>query len=140
MATTTQSNKELIRRSCDAMNEKDQETFMELQDLEIVHHQDPKVLYDVEAVTKQVWSALEAFPDLTVTPEAILAEDDLVAMRYTATGTHEGEFNGIKPTGKEFAVSEMKMYRVTDGKIAEVRAAADQLGLLTQLGIVEPPD
>lgn len=75
-----------------------------------------------------------------MTPEEILAEDDLVAMRYTVTGTHEGEFNGIKPTGNEFAVSEMKLYRVTDGKIAEVWAAADQLGLLTQLGIIEPPE
>lgn len=140
MATATQSNKELIERSCDAMNEKDRETFMELQDPGIVHRQGPAVLYGVEAVTKQVWSALEAFPDLTVTPEEILAEDDLVAMRYTATGTHEGVFNGIKPTGKEFTVSEMKLYRITDGKIAEVWAAADQLGLLTQLGIVEPPE
>lgn len=139
MATATRSNKELIERSCDAMNEKDRETFMELQDPEIVHHQGPEVLYGVEAVTNQVWSALEVFPDLTVTPEKILAEDDLVAMRYTVTGTHEGEFNGIKPTGNESTVSEMKLYRITDGKIAEVWAAADQLGLLTQLGIVELP-
>lgn len=140
MATATRSNKELIERSCDAMNEKDRETFMELQDPEIVHHQGPEVLHGVEAVTRQVWSILEAFPDLTVTPEEILAEDDRVAMRYTVTGTHEGEFNGIKPTGNEFAVSEMKLYRVKDGKIAEVWAAADQLGLLTQLGIIESPE
>ena len=62
MATATQSNKELIERSCDAMNEKDRETFMKLQDPEIVHHQGPEVLYGdhqgpevlygVEAVTK----------------------------------------------------------------------------------------
>lgn len=140
MPATTQSNKKLIERTCDAINEKDRETFMGLQDPDIVHYQGPAVLHGVEAVTDQAWSALEAFPDLTLTPEATLAEDEMVALRYTATGTHRGELNGLKPTGKEFRISEMKMYRVKDGKVAEVWAAPDQLGLLTQLGFVEPPE
>jgi len=64
----------------------------------------------------------------------------MVASRYTATGTHEGEFNDLEPTGEEFQISEMKTYRVKDGTVAGVRAASDQLGLLTQLGFVEPPE
>lgn len=140
MATTIQSNKELIGRSCDAINNKDREAFMELQDPEVVHHQGQNVLHGADAVTNRVWSLLDAFPDLKITPGAIVAEDDMVAMRYTGTGTHEGELNDIKPTGREFEVSEMKMYRVKDGRIAEVWDASDQLGLLTQLGIVEAPE
>lgn len=140
MAATTRSNKELIERTCDAINEKDRETFMELQDSDVAHYQGPQVLHGVEAVTDQVWSALDAFPDLTITPETTLAEDDMVALRYTARGTHKGELKGFKPTGKEFQISEMKMYRVKDGKVSEVWAAPDQLGLLTQLGVVEPPE
>ncbi|MBX0298199.1 ester cyclase [Haloarcula nitratireducens] len=139
MTPSTERNKELIEQTCDAINEQDKDTFMSLQDPEIVHHHGSEVRYGVEAVTDQVWSALDAFPDLTITPETILAEDDLVALRYTLTGTHNGEFNGLAPTGKEFQVSEMKIYRVDDGKVAEVWTATDQLGLLTQLDVVKAP-
>lgn len=139
MSTITQNNKELVTRSCDAINEQDRDGFMRLQTADIVHHQGSDVLRGEDAVTEQVWAALRAFPDLTITPDLLVAEDDRVAMLYTMRGTHEGEFNGIQPTGKPFTLSEMKLYRISDGKIAEVWAMADQLGLLTQLGVVEQP-
>lgn len=139
MATAVRNNEELVRASIDTINEKDREAFTEVQDPEVVHHLGHEVSHGIEAVVAQKWSALDAFSDYTITPETIVSEGEMVATRWTATGTHEGEFNGIEPTGEEFEVSEMGMYRVTDGKIVEVWIAADLLGLLAQLGVVDPP-
>lgn len=82
---------------------------------------------------------LAAFPDFSATVEDIAAEEDTVAMRVTLRGTHEGEFMGIEPTGREFEVQNMVFTRIEDGKIAERWLQPDMLGLLRQLGVVEPP-
>lgn len=81
----------------------------------------------------------EAFPDFEATVEDIIAEGDIVAMRVTLSGTHEGEFNGIAPTGESFEIPNMVFTRIEDGKIAERWAQGDLLGMLTQLGVIEPP-
>jgi len=80
----------------------------------------------------------EAFPDIKYEVEDVVAEDDTAALRYTATGTHEGTFMGIAPTGKRVSVSGMEMYRVEDGSIVEMWTSYDALGLFQELGLVEP--
>lgn len=74
-----------------------------------------------------------------MTPDAIIADDESVGVRWTVAGTHEGEFNGIEPTGRTVTYSIMGMFRVADARIAEVWLVADRLGLLQQLGVIEPP-
>jgi steroid delta-isomerase-like uncharacterized protein len=140
MATAAKNTTEVVQQTIDAINDKDQDRFVEVLAPDIVHHQGSEVLHGVDAIIDQKWSFLDAFPDYTITPEIVLAEGDMVAMRWTATGTHHGEFNGIEPTGEEFTVSDMGMYRVEKGKITEVWIAADVLGLLVQLGVVELPE
>lgn len=80
-----------------------------------------------------------AFPDLAVTTEDLIAEDDRVLTRYTLEGTHEGEFMGIEPTGAEVEVEGMSIGRIEDGKVVEGWTNMDVLGMLVQLGVVEPP-
>ena len=80
-----------------------------------------------------------AFPDLRMTIEAQVAEGDLVATRWKATGTHQGELFGIGPTGKQATVTGTSMTRVSGGKIAEDWTNWDTLGLLQQLGAVPAP-
>ena len=69
------------------------------------------------------------------------AEGDMVAARWSAAGTHRGEFNGIPPTGRCANVSGMTIFRFEHGKLAEEWQIGDNLGLLQQLGVlpaVEP--
>ena len=77
---------------------------------------------------------LAAFPDSRVTVEDQIAEGDQVTTRYTARGTHRGEFMGIAPTGKHATVTGITISRVEEGKMAETWTYVDTLGLFQQLG------
>ncbi len=76
-----------------------------------------------------------AFPDLTFDVELILAEDDLVAARWTMRGTNTGEWGGQEPTGRSVAFSGMNVFRVRDGRVVEIWNHRDDLGLMQQLGV-----
>jgi steroid delta-isomerase-like uncharacterized protein len=78
----------------------------------------------------------DTFVDLVWTVEEMVADGDAVAVRYTMTGTHRGEFAGIPPTGKAVVAQSMAFYRLADGQIVEERAQLDMLGILQQLGAV----
>ena len=75
-----------------------------------------------------------AFPDLTITIEDMIAEGDRVSVRMTVTGTHQGTFAGIAPTGKKFTISAFEVVRIENGKIAEHWGGPDTFDLLQQLG------
>lgn len=77
-----------------------------------------------------------AFPDLHFTVEEQIADGDRVATRWTAEGTHTGEFQGIPPTGIKCHVAGHDIDRIADGKIVECWSLCNELGLLMQLGIV----
>ena len=87
--------------------------------------------------TKQFVSAnLAAFPDLHITIQDQIAENDLVATRYMMRGTHQAEFADIPPTGKQFTVTGIEMHRFADGKLVELWNVVDLLGMLQQLGVI----
>jgi steroid delta-isomerase-like uncharacterized protein len=69
--------------------------------------------------------ARAAFPDLSVTVENVVAEEDRVATRVIMRGTHQGEFQGIAPTGERVEVRAMDMFRISEGKIVEHWGHAD---------------
>lgn len=77
-----------------------------------------------------------AFPDNRHEVEDIFAEGDRVMARVTLTGTHEGPFMGIPPTGRRISVNEIHVYRLRDGKAVEHRVGRDDLGAMRQLGVV----
>jgi steroid delta-isomerase-like uncharacterized protein len=68
--------------------------------------------------------------------ELFSAGDDRVVARWTGTGTHTGEINGIPPTGKEVRVDAISIHRMRGGKIAETWEVWDTLGFLQQIGVV----
>lgn len=74
-----------------------------------------------------------AFPDFHVTIDELVAEGDKVALRWTESGTHKGEYAGIAATGKHVTWTGMSVYRITNGKIAEMWVNQDDVGLLRQL-------
>jgi len=78
-----------------------------------------------------------AFPDAKIEPAHVVADDENVAVAYTLTGTHEGQFQGIEPTGKTIEVRGLQIGRFANGQIVERWGSSDELGILQQLG-VEP--
>ena len=89
------------------------------------------------AATKQFVSAnLAAFPDLEITIQDQIAENDLVATRYVMRATHQGEFANIPPTGKSFTSTGIEIHRFAGGKLVELWNIPDMLGALQQLGII----
>lgn len=82
----------------------------------------------------------DAFPDFYVTLDALIAEGDEVAYRWTARGTHQGEFLGAAPTGKEITATGMVFFRFMAGKIAEGWTNWDALGLMQQIGANPAPE
>ena len=73
------------------------------------------------------------FPDLRVTLDDVIATNDKVAARWTATGTHRTEFAGIPATGGSVRWGGTDIYRLADGKVAEWWRNDDFVGLLQQL-------
>ncbi|MBX0297939.1 ester cyclase [Haloarcula nitratireducens] len=136
---TTQTNKELFLRVFDALNERDFDAFADTHADNVVLHDHDEEFHGVDAATEHEQTLYEAFPDLKYTPEDILADEELVAARWRVTGTHEGELEGIAPTGEDVEFPACGILRVEDEKIAEVWLIYDQLGLMQQLGVVEPP-
>jgi predicted ester cyclase len=80
-----------------------------------------------------------AFPDWRETVDAVVAEGDLVVIRVTGSGTHEGAFQGIPPTHRRVSATGVGIGRIVDGRIAETWAEYDALGMLQQLGAVPAP-
>ena len=78
-----------------------------------------------------------AFPDLKGEVVEMTATDDHVAMRYRLSGTHEGEYLGVAPTGKSFEVAALQLGRYENGKCVERWGSTDELGMLKQLVILE---
>jgi steroid delta-isomerase-like uncharacterized protein len=74
------------------------------------------------------------------TLEDMIAEGDRVAVRWTNRGIHVGEFMGIPPTGKAFAIAGIDIHRLENGKLAEHWHVVDVLSQLQQLGVIPQPE
>jgi predicted ester cyclase len=82
---------------------------------------------------------LEAFPNLRVKIDDMIAEGDQVAYRLTADVVHGGGSLGFAATNRSARFTGMGIARIQDGKIVEGWNLLDQLGMLTQLGVVTLP-
>lgn len=138
-ASTKEANKDLVRRHFKAINERDRDAVTELHADDVVVHGGGRVLEGIEAVLQSWWAQLEAVPDLTDRIDMLLAEDDKVAVRYTTTGTHEGEFLGIEPTGKTVEATSMAVVRVKNDELAEWWNHPNRFDVFKQLGVIDPP-
>jgi steroid delta-isomerase-like uncharacterized protein len=75
-----------------------------------------------------------AFPDLNTTVDLIVAEGDMVVVRWTTEGTNTGPWGGVPPTGKHARFSGVNIFRMRNGKVIEIWNHRDDLGLMQQLG------
>lgn len=89
----------------------------------------------LEEHKEEMQALLEAFPDVELTFETVIADEDYTASCWEMTGTHEGEFYGVKPTGREIRVTGNTMARWEDGKQVEMWETIDRLSMMQQLGL-----
>jgi steroid delta-isomerase-like uncharacterized protein len=87
----------------------------------------------VQGIKDVVAQHRRSFPDWNEQVDDIIAEGDKVVIRFTSTGTQQGEFAGIAPTGKKVTIREVAIFRLVDGKITEQWGMPDVHGLLEQL-------
>ena len=92
-----------------------------------------------EDVKRFIGEFHRAFPAFDCTIEDQIAEGDKVATRWTIRGTHQGEFRGIAPTGKQITVTGIGIFRFSEGKVVESWDNFDQLGMMQQLDAIPQP-
>lgn len=97
---------------------------------------DVRPIHGPSDLKEQVLTLREAFPDLRVAVEEVIAEDDFVVIRCVASGTHCGEALGIPPTGRVTKIPGMTMGRWTRGQLAEGWSHWDLLSFYRQLGVL----
>jgi predicted ester cyclase len=89
----------------------------------------------IEAVKQFFSGFFLAFPDFAPTIDHLYAEDDKVFAFVTWRGTHQGEFQGISPTGKQVVIQTAEIMRIENGQFAEHWDVVNDLGMLQTLGI-----
>ena len=96
----------------------------------------PEFTQDREGFKRLFRMFIAAFPDLSFETEHMVAENDLVATHNRMRGTHRGEFMGVPPTGKSFAIGASDVCRFTDdGLLCEHWGVFDMGSLMRQLGV-----
>ena len=120
MTGSTATNKEVVRRHLeDAWNDHHPELWNELLDENLVIHH-PQMPPGREAYVQGCAAYWAAFPDAHTEIVDLIAEDDRVVARWVERGTHKGEFVGVPPTGRTYEKEGISIYRVQDGRLAEV--------------------
>ena len=130
-------NKAVFRRYVEEVgNEGNLDLADEIFDRYQAHQADGSVLErGPEDVKRFMGEFREGFPDFHSTIEEMVAEGDKVVTRWTMRGTHQGEFRGTAPTGKQIAVTGIGIFRFSpEGKVIESWDNFDQLGMMRQLG------
>ena len=142
MAMTEETNKALLRRTYEEwFNQGNLTNVDELIAPDFINHEVPPGMNNrgPESMRQVVMMLRSAFPDLHFTIEELVAEGDTVAGHVTMSGTHQGPFMGIAPTGRSFRQAQMHFVRFRDGKGIEHRAVRDDLGMMQQLGAIPAP-
>ncbi len=134
-----QDNKRLIRRALDEIYTKgDLELADELVHPDFIDHEPahPEQPSGPESVKQTVRHLQGMFGGLRFEVEDEIAEGDRVAQRVTMSGRQTGPLMGREPTGRQFAVRHIYIWRIADDKIVEHWGSRDDLGLLGQLGLL----
>ena len=130
------ANKAAIRHAIEHFNDAaNREAYFELYDencaLRGYEGVEPG-LAGIKQFYRQFWVA---FPDVQLTAEEMIAEDDRVACRFTFRATHRGELMGVPATGKRVTVNGMTILRFAAGRCIERWSQADFLSMLRQFGV-----
>jgi predicted ester cyclase len=123
--STSEDNKALVRRLTELVNERQLDAVQEVAGGDIAR-----------AAKGWIGPFARSFPDFHMRIVDLIAEGDKVVAHFKCSGTHEGEWRGVAPTGRRFEdVNEVYIFRVEGGKLAGATVVEDNLTRLQQLGI-----
>jgi len=136
---STEQNKALIHQFVEELiKQGNLDIIDEIVSPDFVEHEalPPGIPLDREAPRAMFGMLLGAFPDLHATIEHLIAEDDKVVAYMTWTGTQEGEFMGIPPTGKRMSINVMDIFGIAGGQIVDHWGVSDMMTMMQQLGLM----
>jgi steroid delta-isomerase-like uncharacterized protein len=138
-----EENKAVVRRHYEVgWNQKKLESVDETHAKNCVHHDlsNPLPIKGSEKIKKRLATVMEAFPDIQFSILDMIAEQDKVVVYWQVSGTHQGVFAGIEPTGKKVKIHGIIINRLENKKIVENWVVRDTFGLMVQLGVITPPE
>lgn len=134
-----EANKTVIRRWFEEVNGGNMAAADEFYGADYILHDpnaEPGVPIGPASVRQYLAPIMAGFPDSKVTVDDVLAEEDKIAVRFTARGTHTGDFMGIPPSGKPIAAQGISIIRIANGQMVEEWQNFDMLTLLQQIGAI----
>jgi steroid delta-isomerase-like uncharacterized protein len=136
--TATSEGEELARRLInDVWSEGDLEAIDEIVAEDYVDYYEGEAnVHGRDGLKEYVSGLRESFPDFGKEIKELISDDGSVALRFMATGTHEGVYEGIEPTGDEIHFAGSIFCHIEDGEITATYESADTWGLMEQLGAV----
>ena len=135
-------NKNVVRRYQDLHNANQLEALDEVMAIDFISHapQYPGTLAGLAGAKQSHRINLAVFPDFKVEIQDLIAEGDQVVMRFKAGGTHTGvPLFDVPPSGRRFDIEGISIFRLVNGKIVEHWAVEDELGIMSQLGLISIP-
>jgi steroid delta-isomerase-like uncharacterized protein len=127
--------KSLLRRFYDEVSAGNLAVIDELIADDFIDHEEFPGIEPSKEGVKQFFAMLRAaFPDVRMEPHEILADGELLSCRATFTGTHQGEFMGVQPSGRRIEVDAIDMLRIRDGRFVEHWGVMDAMTMMQQLG------
>jgi len=139
-AKLEEQNLALIRQEMEAWDKGDLETIRKMASPEYHAYTPSRSTrpYSIEDEIEWI-SGVNAFPDMKMSIEELIAKGDKVVLRFVCRGTHTGEFEGIPATGKQVEYGGIIIFRIENGKIVETREDNDFRNLIQQLGMELKP-
>src|SRR5918995_4887464 len=137
-APSAEHNLATCRRWIDRFNERDEQGEADARTPDYVAHAPASLSpapLDSEAWPEFIAGFVEGFPDLHLTVEDAVGDDERVAQRIRFQGTHTGVFQGLPPTNRKINVYVIELNRMAGGRVAEHWFQLDQVTLLQQLGL-----
>jgi steroid delta-isomerase-like uncharacterized protein len=137
---STEANKSLVKRYYeDVLNAGNVELLDELAVPDYDEHSPfPGQPNGIEGLKARVGAIVTSLRPV-FTLHRVIGEGDVVVAYWTNTGTHQGDFMGIPPSGRTVTISGIDIHRLRDGRMAEHWHVVEELQMLQQLGVVPEP-
>lgn len=133
---TSETNIAALKRMAEMINTGNLDALDEVVNQDAVDHDPAPGQGAGPEGFKTFFRALRAaFPDLALEPVTVVADDEHVAMAYTINGTHQGDFQGLAPTGQRISARGVEIVKFRDGKLSERWGSSDEMGIVMQLGM-----
>ncbi|GHO98081.1 hypothetical protein KSF_081290 [Reticulibacter mediterranei] len=129
-----EANKALVRRYIEMWETGNVALADEILAAEYVDHTHPDRTSGPESVKEEVLAFRAGFPDVRITIEQMISEENTVAFRFVLRGTHQGTFAGFAPTGREAILTGVDFIRIAEGMMVELWGCQETLSWVLQLG------